>query len=374
MDVAFNLPEDFAADESFVNYCFQNDESDILFWEEYLKKHPEKKPAAEKGRRLVLLMSISVGAEEKHEAFAELGISSSKEDKHPSEVYPRPSRRRLRPYLATGTLVLLAAGFFWKVSSTKRLEADEKPLKLTKDYVSLQGQRRQIILNDGTTIVLNALSRLAVKPGFGKSNREVSLKGEAFFKVADDAAKPFIIHTDNMDITVLGTTLNVRDYPGDLKAEAALLSGSVAIALHTDSSQKIILKPDEKIITYKYPTDLTPLNTRKSLQIKTSHAEKGFAVAPLVRDPLLDSGAIATAWMENKLVFRDESFEELAEQLARKYDVQFHFSNQALTQYRFTGVFSKETIEEALRALQLTSPSDPFDFSVEGRDIYIRKK
>src|SRR5690606_28613410 len=104
--------------------------------------------------------------------------------------------------------------------------------------------------------------------------------------------------------------------------------------------------------------------SNKKLSANDSILLQGFSISPLKADPLLDSGTVATAWMENKLVFRDESFEELAAQMARKYNVRFHFTSAGLMEYRFTGIFSSETVEEALRALQLTSPSDPFDFKI----------
>jgi ferric-dicitrate binding protein FerR (iron transport regulator) len=375
MDTAFDLPEDFAADESFVNYCFQSNEGDMLFWEKWLRGHPEKRKNAEKGRDLVFLMGIGLAPEDKQDAFKKLEIKLPFHDEDLPEYIAEARKSRIKPYLITGVLLVLAGGFFWRMSVHKGgTNGSGRTKRFATAYAAIPGEKRNIVLHDGTHILLNALSRLSVDPDFEKNTREVTLSGEAFFTVAGNADKPFIIHTDNMDITVLGTALNVKDYPGDKKAEAALISGSVAVKLHNDTTKKIILKPDEKIISYKHTAQLPPVIPGETLQINAGNIAKGFSISSLKKDPLLDSGTVATAWIENKLVFRDEPFEELAAQMARKYGVQFHFSSNALRQYRFTGIFSKETITEALQALKLTSPSDPFDFSVKGKDIYISKK
>jgi ferric-dicitrate binding protein FerR (iron transport regulator) len=99
----------------------------------------------------------------------------------------------------------------------------------------------------------------------------------------------------------------------------------------------------------------------------------GFTVAPLQTDPLLDSGTVETAWMEGKLVFRNEPFDQLAQQMERKYNVHFHFAADQLKNYRFTGIFSTETVDQALHALQLTTPSDPFTYRVDGKMVFITR-
>ena len=75
-----------------------------------------------------------------------------------------------------------------------------------------------------------------------------------------------------------------------------------------------------------------------------------------------------TSWIDNKLVFQNESFASLAEDMSRKYDVNIQFSGEAIKDYHFTGVFEKETLEEALNALQLT---ENFNYKIDGTSITI---
>lgn len=372
MDHTFDQPEDFAADESFIHYCFRTDESDILFWEQWLNAHPEKKETAEEGRALVFLLGIRLTGEEKQQEFQKLNLSipwAEEEDER-----PRGNRKlRLVPYGAFALLCVLAGSILWKTSSRQKTAAGPGTAEVQTEYAVPSGEMRTLVLQDGSRIIVNAASKISLDTGFGKTNRSITLSGEAYFTVSAQPDNPFIIHTGHMEITVLGTTLNVKDYPEDQQAEAALISGSVAVKLLNSSSGRIILKPDEKIVAYKNAASLPPVASNRKVRPDTVKGVPSFDISPMEADPLLDSGSVVTAWTADKLVFRDESFEDLARRMARKYNMQFHFSTEALRQYRFTGIFYQETVKEALQALQLTSPSDPFYFSIAGKDIYITK-
>ena len=89
---------------------------------------------------------------------------------------------------------------------------------------------REIILEDGSKITLNGSSKLIYPKSFEKSaTREVTLIGEAYFDVARNEQKPFLIHTPRMEIRVLGTAFNVRDYQEDQQAETALIRSQVEV-------------------------------------------------------------------------------------------------------------------------------------------------
>jgi ferric-dicitrate binding protein FerR (iron transport regulator) len=81
-----------------------------------------------------------------------------------------------------------------------------------------------------------------------------------------------------------------------------------------------------------------------------------------------DSAIVETSWLDNKLVFQDESFAQLATDLERRYGVAIRFSNTSIRDLKFTGVFEKETIDEVLKALQLT---EKFNYKTEGNNITI---
>jgi len=226
-----------------------------------------------------------------------------------------------------------------------------------------KGTKSTIILADGTKVILNADSKLKFPQTFSGPAREVYLTGEAFFDVTKNANMPFIIHTDKMNIKVLGTEFNVKSYPGDPVSEATLIRGLIEVTLKDRPSDRIILRPKEKLIV----ANLSPAKTT-AVMPSTSPAPSKLLISNLHYISETDSAVVETSWIEDKLVFQDESFGNLATDMERWYGVNIQFSNDDIKNYRFTGVFEKETIKEALVALKLT---ENFNYKIVDTTVYI---
>lgn len=226
-----------------------------------------------------------------------------------------------------------------------------------------KGARSTIILADGTKVILNADSRLRFPQNFSGDKREVYLTGEAFFKVTHNANMPFIIHTDKMNIKVLGTEFNVKSYPEDSSYETTLINGSIEVTLKDRPADRIILKPKEKLIV----ANLLPEETIPH-QESSSPLYPQLSVTNLHYISKTDNDVVETSWVNNKLVFQDQSFGNLAIDMARKYAIHIQFSNEDIKRYRFTGIFEKETVKEALNALQLT---EKFNYRIVDSTVYI---
>lgn len=211
-----------------------------------------------------------------------------------------------------------------------------------------KGVRKPVILPDGTKAWLNGDSRLSYDPKMkNASTRLVSLAGEAFFDVAPDAQHPFIIDAGKVSIKVLGTVLNVMAYPNEKKCETTLLRGSVELTINDDSKQKFLLKPSEKFTLGDQPEKTTrngPGNnggTTLLIEHITQVKAAGKEYVP------------ETSWIDNKLVFENETLDEIVLKLARWYpNVKLNIAD-TVGHYRFTGVFENETIERVLAAMQL---------------------
>jgi len=281
----------------------------------------------------------------------------------------RPVRRPLRRkalILAPAALALLGAVFLFTRSANHPGEIAATTLQstpATHEITTHTGSRTSITLPDSTKVWLNAGSRIRYEKNFGVSTREVSLTGEAFFDVAPDAARPFVIHTRNIDVRVLGTSFNLKSYPADKTTEATLIRGSIEISIRNRPSDKIILKPNEKLV----------VNNDDSLLLKKIPHRKEVRPESLVviSKPTYEqhSGAIIeTSWVDNKLIFQDEEFSDLAKRMERWYGVSIRFDNSREEELRFTGTFQKETIWQALDALKLTAK---FDYSIDGNTVTI---
>ncbi|RZM27182.1 MAG: DUF4974 domain-containing protein [Pedobacter sp.] len=259
------------------------------------------------------------------------------------------------PLICTVLLALATAIFFFYPKTAEDQVADTQ-------IISGKGIRKNITLPDGTTVWLNADSKLSYdKAMINRDQRVVMLSGEAFFDVKHDKAHPFIIKTEKISIKVLGTSFNVRAYEDDDRTETTLIRGSVELSVNNRPNEKIILKPSEKFI----------LNEQNN-QVKEDPSSINGAkmiieyVAPVIvanKEYLTE-----TSWKENYLVFKDESLEELAPKLERWYNVKIAIKNSKIKSYRYTGAFSKETIHQALQAMQLTKH---FNFKIQDHDIEI---
>jgi transmembrane sensor len=236
--------------------------------------------------------------------------------------------------------------------------------KPANEILTGTGSRTHLSLPDGTKVWLNAGSRIDYPKNFGISGREVDLTGEAFFDVAPDAGKPFVIHTRKIDIRVLGTSFNIKSYPTDRTTEATLIRGSIEVSIRNRPSDKIILKPNQKLVV----SDDDSLTKTLS---PSRHTLKPNQSLMVIRKPTFEehTGAmIETSWVENKLIFQCEGFGELSRQMERWYGVSMRFDDPGLEELQFTGTFEKETIQQALDALKLTAK---FNYTIEGTQITI---
>jgi transmembrane sensor len=257
--------------------------------------------------------------------------------------------RRITKYVsAIAAVFILAAGGIWLWNTYQVTAASpQKNIVSTKN-----GSKSKIELPDGTQVWLNVGSRIRYDENYGKENRELTLTGEACFDVAHDETKPFILHTGKMDVKVLGTLFNVKAYPGDETTEASLIRGSIEVTFPGRPQEKLILKPKDKISIVNKETD-TAAETRVARAVNND--KPAIMVSSIQYEPT-DSAVIETAWVNNKLIFRSKTFEELARDIERWFNVIVQVQDSSILDKKFTGTFSNESITDALDALSLTYP------------------
>jgi ferric-dicitrate binding protein FerR (iron transport regulator) len=226
------------------------------------------------------------------------------------------------------------------------------------------GTTTGVILPDGTKVKLNAGSTFSYPEVFSKATREVNLVGEGFFEVTKNAKKPFLVHTNTITVKVLGTVFNVKAYRNDKNIETTLLSGRVQVELKNKPEKNIILLPNEKLIVANNLSGTVNMPV-----VNAREAKIEYQVTTLPKSKAEDIKE--TAWLGNRIVFTNESFEEVAKQIERKYDVQMIFDDQSLKSEQISGVLENETLEQALQFIKMTTP---FKFRVDGRTIYLTHK
>lgn len=322
------------------------------FWE-----HPVKESAPENIDEIFNTHLLSAIKEEE----------TNNEDPQIIPVYKRLLLNRAFRAAAMLTLIasMVAAGFLvWKPAN-KVMAAEPPPLQQIE---TTNGTKTNTILPDGSKVWLNSGSRLTYKT-FNNSLREVVLEGEAYFDVIKDPKRPFIVHTNVIDIKVLGTAFNVKSYPNEKTVEASLVRGLIEVTRLDKPGQKVLLHPNEKItVLKKVTTEILP-KTKSEYTAKVLPVEQykitGFTYTKS------DNAIVETSWTSNRLAFEDMPFEDLAVQLERWYDVKIQFKDEAAKKLVFRGSFVNETITEAMEALKL---SGDFNYKISNNEIEISSK
>lgn len=234
--------------------------------------------------------------------------------------------------------------------------SEEKPGVNSVNEIAISpGSKSKIQLPDGSQVWINSGSKLTYAGMMKGNTREVTLDGEAYFDVVKDPTHPFIVHTSGIDIKVLGTAFNVKAYKEEKKSETSLIRGSIEVTVKNRPG-KIMMKPNDKLIVNNDESK-SPLEKNKELKIEKIVSAKPKPIIELGRLTLypVDNSVIETDWVQNRLVFGDETLEDIFIKMERWYGVKIRITNEKLKKERYTGSFEKETIAQALYALKLAT-------------------
>ncbi len=281
-------------------------------------------------------------------------------------LFSRASKVRLAVVAAAAAVIVIVS-----IKAASLMGSGQEGVTYKTLHAS-NGSKNHFILPDGSKVWLNAGTTLKYPVTIDKDSiREVFLSGEAFFEIRHDEKHPFWIRTKQMDILDIGTQFNVKAYPSDLTAETTLIEGSIEVKINDLGHTEILAAPNEKITVFNKEETFTvsrkPAVEPDSDKIATP--VPSFTITKVV--PAVDSLVAETAWMKDVLVFQNKSFRELAVLMERWYDVTITFDADKLGEYRFTGAFADETIEQALDQLKLVRL---FHYSITDRKVMIKEK
>lgn len=186
------------------------------------------------------------------------------------------------------------------------------------------GQRACLVLQDGTEVWLNAKSKLIYPAQFTGKERRVKVEGEAFFNVAKDSVKPFIVSALDVDMKVLGTQFNVYCYPDAGYVETSLVEGSVRVFFSGKEKEGVLLKPDQQVTA----------------------ANGKMVVKPIrLNDHFL--------WRDGVYAFEDEPLINILKKLELYYDVKIIVEDTSLFKETYTGKFrQRDSLDDIFKILQ----------------------
>ncbi|MCW0483212.1 FecR family protein [Gaoshiqia sediminis] len=375
--------EDFLADDSFIQWLIDPTEEQDNYWNAFLQQHPEKKHAIDEAKivfgmfqhereRLsldetydiwnnilktlhnpatsrwlnilkyaaILLVVFLAGGisyylyesrEQTHFDLASVPVTTSSEAKiilsDGSEISLEKKESEIS-YNSSGNQLIVNNDTIRQNQVTGR--------EVMNKVIIPYGKKSMIQLSDGTLVWLNAGSQLIYPSTFQRKKREVVLIGEAYFDVAKNPSKPFIVRTADMHVKVLGTRFDVSAYPEDPVVETILEEGSVALEVvskkFAHSGEEVILKPNQKISLNK---------------------EDGVANIKTV------DVSMYTSWKDGILKTDREDLVRVIKKVERYYNIQIEMKDPLAGGYLISGKLDlKGSPEEVLNIIKLTVPID----------------
>jgi len=231
--------------------------------------------------------------------------------------------------IAAILLVPVLLGSLWILYQNNNLKKDLVAAEVIQEIKSQPGVKTQFSLPDGTEVWLNAASKIKYPTVFSGDTRSVELDGEAYFKVFKNKKKPFIVKAQNVEVTALGTAFNLCAYKEDKTFYTTLEEGKVGVINTEKSNKQYILNPNEQIL------------------FNTVNETFSKSVVDVTR---------VTAWKDGKLVFDEIPFHQVVLTLGRWFNADIRLADQSIANYRYTGTFINENLEQVMELLKLTAP------------------
>lgn len=342
--------EDFLMDEEFIRWVKRPDEHSKLFWEEWLKCHPEQKNCILQAREIILSVKFEKPIPQRGESSEVLtkifkNVNSSARKSNSDRGIVHINWKRFARIAASITLVISVSFLVWNIhleqSDLSLTETSNLPSKMvTIDNPGLS--RIKILLPDSTVVWLNANSRIIYPDQFSDTVRAVEITGQAFFQVYRNIHKPFIAKSGDLLTTVLGTSFSINNYPDDDYQKVSLLTGEVTVNNLNDISRNVIsLKPGEQALKRRTSDDMQKRTFEYNAEI---------------------------GWKDGILHFENANFVEIKKTLERWYGVTIVAKNAPLTGWRYHGSFHNQSLEVVLKRLSF---SKEFSFTINDKEVFM---
>jgi len=210
-----------------------------------------------------------------------------------------------------------------------------QPVGQYTETIAPRGQKSQIVLADGTKVWLNSDTKIKYPGNFSKNQRDVYLDGEAFFEVAKNEHQPFVVHTSQVNVKVLGTKFNIKAYADESDVETSLFEGKINLIMNNSSSGSPVEKEVKPGQSFVYS--------------KTDHQ--------LVANRFPQEEI--NGWKKNQLIFKDDTFSNLVRKVERWYDVKVVYDEKQFDDRRLTvELYEGERLDRLMSIISLALSVD----------------
>jgi ferric-dicitrate binding protein FerR (iron transport regulator) len=348
--------EDFVRDHSFRAWILSGQQQNNAFWSDYLKQHPEKEGTLVKAR--AMLNALHQMQEIPDTTQKGLTWKLIHEEINKTEETGTLHRRIGWNWLAAASVILALLAMGRYVMQTRKYadlaaseyRTGEERIDLTERY-NQSDKPERIALSDGSTVLLQPGSRLSFEARFSGSTRKVYLTGDAFFDVAKDKQKPFIVHANKLVVQVVGTSFNVSSAANALYGRVAVKTGIVNVFTLSN-----YLKQEDKgtadMVT------LTP-NQQVTYDARSNSFEKGLVAEPVMVSKPEDNP---------DFYFRNTSVRAIFEALETSYGVKIRCSKESVTACNLTAPLGNEPL---FRKLDIICQTIGATYEVWGTEIVV---
>lgn len=236
--------------------------------------------------------------------------------------------QRIRRIIAYAAAILIPLALFASLFIRIDSQIDLFTKQVYEEIYVPNGERMQILFQDGSKVHLNSGSRIKYPKKFSFSERKIYLEGEAWFEITQNKKRPFIVEISLMNVEVLGTTFDIKAYPEENDISIALETGS--IELKSDFFKPHMLNPGEKAVYTK---------SSGKLNVFSSQNVKHYA-----------------AWRNNVLVFNESSLSDVIKTLARTYNISFDIKDSTALEYTYTITTDSTNLNTVLKELEKITP------------------
>lgn len=320
--------EDLLADESFVNYLLQQNETDTALWKS--RKAAGLLNDQEYIRATQLLAALReqhtathINKEQEQEKLRQLMAGQEGVSRTAAEIVPvsrskQPFLRYAWPAAAAVLLIVAAAWYLLQFTANQ-----STPVKDFVTFAATSHEVRKVTLPDGSAVILNGNSSVSLAPAFNNKKREVLLNGTAFFQVAKNPDKPFTVISGRVSTTALGTSFYIHQSSNEAPTTVSLLTGKVRVDVEGQSSVQLV--PYEKGIY---------------------HQEQELVKSTFDKDALVN-------WTKGMVIFKKANWEQVKNVIEEYFDKKLVIGNYK-KDISFTGAFKADQLESILSSLEFT--------------------
>lgn len=365
--------EDFVADSYFRQWVKQPDDASTRYWHAYLTNHPEQTDVITKATGIVRQLSAATASLADSTEPGEQAIlwdavrhrvAATEQNTGVSELY----RHRFvgRTWLAAAASLLLVLGLIWwsqdlasdESGTVRREPATSGPLTPFINAENTTDLPQVVALPDGSSLILQKGSRVRYPRQFAQATRVVYLVGAAYFEVAKDPARPFIVHANELTTKVLGTSFNVRAYADDKHVVVTVRSGRVAVFAQSDEQQqRAINSPLLASLVLSRNEQVT--FTRGEAQLVRSKESTPIVVSP-------KGVSLGTASFR----YEDSPVSGVFRELEDAYGIKIVYDKDALRSCRLTADLTDEPLTEKIRiickSIEASYTVQPTQFVISG--------